>query len=368
MGRAEGRRGVLHGGQRCGVGEQVGGGRCQFRCVRHLPRRAGLRRVPGGLGEVEGVGADQHRAAAGCRLDQVLPAQGHQAAADEGQVGAGVVGRHLPQRIPQPDVGGGIDRGCRFPRRGRAAGQRQAGTLGQGRYLVEALRVARHQYEQGPLQPGLAAQGGKGVQHQGLFPFPGAGGEQHRARTAGLEGDAPGPAPVAQGGGRGYVELDVAAHGDVAGAAIGQPFGVGPGLGGHGGQGGKGRADQGGKAPVAPGRAFRQSGVGQHHRHLAGSAALHQIGPQLGFHQHPDLGAPGVDEAVNRAGQVVGQVGDGDALAAGEAGGQVEGFGGVPAGGGHAGDDQVVVRIAVEQSPHHRLGGPGFTHRHGVQP
>jgi hypothetical protein len=47
------------------------------------------------LGEIEGVGADEDRASAGCGLDQVLAPQGQQAAAHEGQVGRGIVGRHF---------------------------------------------------------------------------------------------------------------------------------------------------------------------------------------------------------------------------------------------------------------------------------
>jgi hypothetical protein len=62
-----------------------------------------------GVDEVPGVGADQRRTAGGGGLDQVLPAEGEQAAAHVGQVGGGIVGRHFPHAVAQEhaDIPGG---------------------------------------------------------------------------------------------------------------------------------------------------------------------------------------------------------------------------------------------------------------------
>ena len=53
--------------------------------------------VVGSGREVEGVRTGQHRAGAGRRLDQVLPAQRREAAAQQRDVGQAVVLRHLAQ-------------------------------------------------------------------------------------------------------------------------------------------------------------------------------------------------------------------------------------------------------------------------------
>ena len=67
-------------------------------------------------GEVEGVRPHHQRAAAGRGLDQVLPAQRREAAAEQGHVRQRVVQRHLAERVAQPDIrGAGVGAAARRP-------------------------------------------------------------------------------------------------------------------------------------------------------------------------------------------------------------------------------------------------------------
>ena len=76
-----------------------------FQDRRDPQRRAGGERQLGGVGEVEGVRAHHHRAAAGRGLDQVLAAERREAAAEQGDIGERVLGRHLAHRVAEPDIG-----------------------------------------------------------------------------------------------------------------------------------------------------------------------------------------------------------------------------------------------------------------------
>ncbi len=67
--------------------------------------RPGLDRIVRRLLEVEHVGADDDRRPDRAGLDQVLPTERQQAAADERHVGRGVVHRHLPHRVAEQKIG-----------------------------------------------------------------------------------------------------------------------------------------------------------------------------------------------------------------------------------------------------------------------
>ena len=113
-------------------------------------RGAGGEGELGGVAEVEGVRAHDDRAAAGRRLDQVLAAERREAAAEQGDVGERVPGRHLEHRIAEPHVGIGGCGGTLVAGPGAAPRQREAGIgdqLGDG---LEALRMARHDDQQRP--------------------------------------------------------------------------------------------------------------------------------------------------------------------------------------------------------------------------
>ena len=81
-------------------------------------------------------------------------------------------------------------------------------------------------------------------------------------------------------------------------------------------------------------------------------AGVHQIGPQLGFHQDADAGVEMSQKTRDRPGEVVGQV---SAL---HPGGEVaiQLCGGSAAGRGHVGEEHPVVGIGVEQGVDERTG------------
>ncbi len=71
-----------------------------------------------------------------------------------------------------------------------------------------------------------------------------------------------------------------------------------------------------------------------------------------------------VQEACDGPGKVVGQVGT---LHPGAQVAEDLGGGG-PAGGGHVGEQQAAVGMGIEQRMHQGCAGPGFPHRHGMEP
>ena len=102
--------------------------------VARLERRARLEREPRRLGEIEHARAEHHRRAGGERLDQVLPAERQEAAADHRHVARRVVERHLAHGVAE------VDAGRSRPGTSVAAAPR----IGPSRDLVEALRMARN--------------------------------------------------------------------------------------------------------------------------------------------------------------------------------------------------------------------------------
>ena len=120
-------------------------------------RGAGGESELGGVAEVEGVRAHDDRTAARRRLDQVLAAERREAAAEQGDVGERVPGRHLEHRVAEPHVGVGGCGGPLVAGPGAAPRQREAGIgdqLGDG---LEALRMARHDDQQRPRRGDAAA-------------------------------------------------------------------------------------------------------------------------------------------------------------------------------------------------------------------
>ena len=73
--------------------------------VLHLHRRPGFQRAAAGGGKVVGGKAEHGRNAAGYRLDDVLTAAVHEAAADKGDIGAKVVGKEFAHAVADPDLG-----------------------------------------------------------------------------------------------------------------------------------------------------------------------------------------------------------------------------------------------------------------------
>ena len=108
------------------------------RGIRDFDRGAGRQRLLGGVGEVEHVRTDERRPSQADRLDQVLPAERKQAAADERDVRGREVAGHFAHRVAEHDfdVGGHGRVAAAAHERHRALAQE----IGDGR---ESLRMAR---------------------------------------------------------------------------------------------------------------------------------------------------------------------------------------------------------------------------------
>ena len=77
----------------------------QLAGIRHLEQRPGVAQLRGDVEEVEQVRTGEHRLAQGRRLQQVVPAVGHQAAADESDVGQGIEEQQLAHGIAEQHLG-----------------------------------------------------------------------------------------------------------------------------------------------------------------------------------------------------------------------------------------------------------------------
>ena len=110
--------------------------------VIHLFQRTGVAQQRADFQKVEQMRPAQHRLGQRRWLQQVMPAVGHQAAADKSGVGQCVQKQQLAHCVAQHDLGCGIDR--------LATGAAHGGktfTAAQFEHRVEPLRVARHQYQ-----------------------------------------------------------------------------------------------------------------------------------------------------------------------------------------------------------------------------
>ena len=186
-------------------------------------RGAGGQRELGGLGEVEGVRTHHHRAAAGRRLDQVLAAERREAAAEQGDVGERVAGRHLAHRVAEPDVGRGRVRGRRVAQALRRD-EAEAGLADQRRRRRRSAADGAARREQRPRR----GHGAPGREQARFLAFARHRREHHRrAPSVAFQRR---PRSISAGFGR-EVELEVAGDDDLARAGVAQPRGVGLGLG-----------------------------------------------------------------------------------------------------------------------------------------
>jgi len=85
------------------------GGR-QLARIRHLQGGALLQQQPRNVLAVRIIRSGQHRNPQRRGLQQIVAADGHQAAADEGRIGRCIQCREFPHRIHQQDLGGGVRR------------------------------------------------------------------------------------------------------------------------------------------------------------------------------------------------------------------------------------------------------------------
>ncbi len=126
-------------------------------------------------------------------------------------------------------------------------------------------------------------------------------------------------------------------------------------LGGNGGKLSQGAPGERGEAGVAAGRFFRQAGIDEQQWNAYVMAGGHQVGPDLGLQDEADAGPEVAEKTAHRTGVVVGQIGPQDPVAE-------QLLRGLPAGGGHVGEQDAVLRVAGEQRGHQGLGRPRLAH------
>ena len=150
----------------CGVAQQSRNFFDQRARIRDAHRRPGVDRLRARLGEVERVRADQRRHAERDRLDQILAAERQQAAADERDVGRGVVREHLADRIAQHDGRIGVDRSVLA-----ATDESHVAHAQQLCDRIEALRMARDDDRQRSARQCSCRMAGERVEDQRFFTF-----------------------------------------------------------------------------------------------------------------------------------------------------------------------------------------------------
>ena len=266
-------------------------GQRRARCGRPLPSCRRACAAPASCAscaasaEVEGVRPHDDRAAAGRRLDQVLPAQRREAAAEQGHIGHAVVQRHLAQRVADPDVG-----------RRRAARPTRCGAKRvKPCCAASAATSSKRCGWRGTTQPARGrrrrrARSGRActsARNSRLLALARAGEHHHRLAARRRARRGPAPAAPASGAASNFrlpnTPLTVA---PACASRCASAFGLRP----HGGQRRIGRARQARQPPRLRQRLLAQARVGQHQRHAARPALRHQVGPDLGFHQHAALG------------------------------------------------------------------------------
>ncbi len=106
---------------------------------------------------------------------------------------------------------------------------------------------------------------------------------------------------------------------------------------------------------------LRHPRIHQVQRDAGGAAGVDQIGPQLRFHQDAEPRAEVAQEARRTPRHIVGHVAAQDTAAE-------ELLARLASGGGHVGEQDLVVRVRCLQGFHQRLGCPRLADRHGMQP
>ena len=203
-----------------------------------------------------------------------------------------------------------------------------------------------------------------GGEHNLVFPFVGAGGNPHWT-CLGLPLLTQLPGIDQQLRVDAQVKLDRAGHFNAFRSCTQLAEALGLGFGLHGDQAhfcqhGPGQA---GKAAITLGRAGRQPGIGQRHRDATLGALVDMVGPQLGFHDHRELGLHTIQKPRCGPRQIVGQVAMLDTRLTREQ--RLDPLG---PGGRHAGHGDWQLWITFKQCSNHRRGGDTLAHRYGMHP
>lgn len=235
-----------------------------------------------GLGEVVVGVAEEGGDAAGDGFDDVLAAGINEAAADEGNICAEVVGGQFAHAVAYPNLciwGNGLSVAAFLD----GITKRFGGIIGR----LKVFRVARYDDQQG-----IAAVALPCFEEQlgfiRAFVHARAGADDDGAcADAFFKGDGKRTQVV---GGRDVV-FGVAADVDVGRADKVKAFGIGGGLGKAAGEALHGRLDQLADFEVAALGFFGEARVGQKEGNACFLAAVHQVGPDFGFHQNAADGA-----------------------------------------------------------------------------
>ena len=244
-------------------------------------------------------GEDRH--AEGGRLEQVVAAHRHEAAADEGHVRRRIEIQQLTERIEQQHLA------VRVRIRQRAAGEPQPRLRERLGGFREALRMTGRHHQQRLRQ--LLAQAPHRVDERLFFAT--------AVRTAGhpqrpLRGELAAQRRAARGDIRRQLEVEFQVAGDVRAGLIGaeraETLGVGAALRGHHGDLAERIAEQPSEPLVTADRARGDARARQHQRYAPPAAGAIQVRPQLGLedHRQPRLHAP--EKAAYRPRQIEGHV------------------------------------------------------------
>ncbi len=336
-----------------GIGEQRLDRVAHRRRVRADQQRTRLRKPLRDLREVVQVRPGDDGRARGRRLEQVVPADGLQAAADERDIGAGVEPRQLAQRVDDEHVGRGV--GPAILRASRRPQPSRRGLLGD---RAEAFRMTRRP-EQQQVGPALA-QVPMDAQRRGFLVGMRARGDPRRpagATRAAFGGD------LLQRIGHPRVVLEVAGFDHPIGrrAQRHEAPRIRMRLRAHGAHRRERATHDRREHLVAAQRSRREPRIEHVQRHAGVAAAEQQVRPQLGLHHQRGMRPEMRDEAAHRARQVIGQVDVLDALAP-------ERLHARRAGRRDRGDEQAQVGPALEQRVDQRHRGIHFADGHRMQP
>jgi len=221
---------------------------------------------------IERVGPREHRQPERRGLEQVVPADRHEAPADEGDIARRVEHHQFPERIAEVDLGA---RHAPLP-----AGTRcEADALAFERrpHFREAGGMARHEDQQGVRVP--RAHESMGIEQEVFFLRVRAARDPHWPARRMLRPQR--RAPRLRGLGQREIELDVAHHvrAQRVCADEAEAVGVGGALGRDHDAVRKRFAKQRREAPVAADRARRNACARKHQRHAPPAALVVEIGP-----------------------------------------------------------------------------------------
>ena len=304
--------------------------------------------------EIVHMGTKHHGDPEGCGLEDVVATNVDEAAADEGYVSGAEEDGEFAHRIAEKHGGVRLDGNPLG-----AAHHRQPGPAHELGSAFEALRMARHQHEQGIGERGPDLP----VRREDRLLLALVGTGRHPDRAAG--------APLAAHHLR--LLLDAAADGDVELHAAGDPDAVGRhpqrdealrvglGLRGDGADRAEGLPREGAKPRVAAGRPLGQPAVGEQRRDAARGAVRQQVGPDLRLDHDQEAGPHPVEEAVDGPGQVEREI-DVEHLVAEQLAQPRR------AGRRRSRDRERQGTRLAEQPLDQRLGRLGLADRHGVHP